>query len=295
MRNTLSRIILLVAILSAGEAAFAQGLIQNTINRFTDPEKGRTVFIEKGYRSIGISGGYRSFNAGGEGIGEGYSILSLLNIGDGSLSMYNVAPSFAFFVANDLSLGVRLDYEGYKLNTDLRANLGEIIDFSGLIDLIDEEDQEMRDEVADVLNMRISSRHMVKNSWGASLALRKYLSFFGSKTFGVFGEARLFGKYGRIKSCPIEATGELVENRMRTSDIFSTGLKFGIGVCFRLRDNSAFTINFPLLGASYNYTQQHKETKTGPSDAHLSQFNVSRDIDLMAIQIGYKHYIKSKK
>ena len=49
--------------------------------------------------------------------------------------------------------------------------------------------------MSSVLNVRVSGRHMVRNAWGESLKLCKYFSFFGSKTFSVFGEARLYGSY----------------------------------------------------------------------------------------------------
>lgn len=305
MRKHLSAILISGAILLASPVLSAQGPIQNTLSRFTDPEKGKTVFIEKGSRALGISGSYRSFNAGGNNVGEGYSILSLLNIGNGKLAMYSVAPKFSYFVADDLSLGVRLGYDGYVLDTDIRANLGEMFDFSGIIEDITSMNGNnsgntndsgiTEEELKDLLNLRISGRHMVSNSWGVSFDVRKYLSFFGSKTFGVFGEARLYGKYGQVKSCPTDKSNVPIQSKMRTSNVYSTGLKLGAGLAVRLRDNSALTISLPLIGASYSYTSQVKETKSGTNNAHMSQFNISREIDFLAIQIGYSRYIKSKK
>lgn len=287
--------LVLLALCLLPVSAMAQGIL----DRFTDPAKGHTVFIEKGNRALGISGSYRSFAAGTDGAG-GYSILSLLNIGDGGFKMYEVTPSFSYFIADDLSLGVRLDYDGYQLDTDLRANLGELFNFSGLLETVDSmhEDGETNlssDDLYDILNVSLSSRHMESNAWGASMALRKYMSFFGSKTFAVFGEVRLYGKYGRVESCPIDELGFMVEERKRTSDVYSAGLKLGAGLCVKLRDNSALSIGIPIIGASYSYTKQHKETKSGPTNAHLSQLNLSRDLDYLALQVGYTHYFTSKK
>ena len=39
----------------------------------------------------------------------------------------------------------------------------------------------------------------------------------------------------------------------------------------------------------------YKETKSGPTNAHMSQFMVSRDLDYLALQVGYTHYVTSKK
>lgn len=276
--------ILCLALCLLSVNALAQGIL----DRFNDPEKGKVVFIEKGNRSIGISGAFRSLNIGGDTAGDGYSVLSLLNIGTGKLSVYNVSPSFAYFVADDLALGLRLDYSGYKLDTDLHLDLREIINLSNLVD-----DPGTQSEVNELLNLRFSSRHMVNNTWGVSMDLRKYLSFFGSKTFAIFGEARLYGKYGILKSSPLDKLGVPVEDKLRRSNTFSTGLKFAAGLLVRLRDNSSFFVSVPLIGASYSYTHQHK-TNTN-NDAHFSNFKVARNIDFLAIQVGYKRFIQSKK
>lgn len=265
--------------------ASAQGIL----NRFDDPEKGKIVFWEKGGRAIGISGAYRCIDAGGEELGDGFSILSMLNIGQGRAFIYNVSPRFSFFVGNDLALGIRLDYSGYTVNTDLRLDLRNVINLQELAG----DDPELKNELNDILNLRISNRHMVNNTWGISTDLRKYISFFGSQTFAIFGEVRLYGNYGRTLSCPVDEQGKRLENKLRTTDNYSAGLKLAAGLCVRLRDNSAVTVSVPLIGASYDYTHQHK-TQTG-NDAHLSNFKLARNVDFLAVQVGYKHYIKSKK
>lgn len=273
--------------------ASAQG-IGGILDRFKDPEKGNSVFISKGHWSWGISGGYRSFAAAGDGVGDGYSVLSLLNIGNGYLKMYNVSPNFSYFVADDLSLGLSLDYSGYAVDTDIRLDFRNIFDLEGMFGgFEDPEDQDSLEDAAAALNVRISGRHMLRNAWGGSFKLRKYLSFFGSKTFAVFGEARLYGNYGQIESCPIDNDGIYVTGKARTSRAIAAGLKLGGGLCIRLRDNSAFTISIPLVGATYQYTIQHKNN-TG-NDAHMASFNVSRELDYLAFQVGYVHYISPKK
>ena len=109
----MKKLFFVLACILLGNAASAQGIL----DRFSDPEKGRTVFIPKGNHAIGIGASYRSFEASGENAGDGYSILSLLNIGDGRLNIWSVSPSLCWFVADDFSLGVRLDYSGYRWDT----------------------------------------------------------------------------------------------------------------------------------------------------------------------------------
>ena len=277
----MKRLLCIAAVVSVTMTAFSQN--SGIMKRFTDPEIGSTVFIEKGNRAINIIGGYRSIKAGGDATGDGYSILSLLNIGDGEYTTYNISPSISFFLKDDVSIDFRLEYSGYKLNADIRADLREILNLSAI------EDEDEREEIGNTLNFHLFGRNISRKSWGTAIALRKYMSFFGSKTIGLFGEARMYGQYSKIESYPLKR-GEQNKDKYRESDVWSGGLKFGAGVCVKLRDNSAITLSIPLLGATYSYTSQYK-TKTD-SRAHLSQFNISRDIDYMAIQIGYSLYLK---
>lgn len=277
----MKRLLCFAAVVSVAMSAFSQN--SGILKRYTDPDIGSTVFIEKGYRSINLVGGYRSIRAGGDATGDGYSILSLLNIGNGEYINYNISPSISFFIKDDLSVDLRLEYSGYKLDADIRADLREILNLESI------DDEEEREEIGDLLNIHLLGRHISRKSWGTAIALRRYLSFFGSKTIGLFGEARLYGEYGQIESYPLRQ-GIENKSKLRNSDIWSAGLKLGAGLCVKLRDNSAITLSIPLLGATYSYTSQYK-TKTD-SRSHLSQFNISRDIDYLAIQIGYSLYLK---
>ena len=279
MKNILSIVLCLLSV-----SASAQGIL----SRFYDPEAEKVVFQEKGSRTIGISGNYRSFDIAGDGVGDGYAVLSLLNIGTGRLSTYKVSPKVSYFVADDLSLGVRLDYSGYTMNSDLRLDLRSAVDVSGIA-----ENPEDEKEIQALLNLRISNRHIVNNTWGVSFTLRKYIPFFGSKTFAVFGEARLYGNYATTLSCPIDEKGSFVVAKQRTNNTINAGLKIAGGLCVRLRGDNALTVSVPLIGATYSNTLQHKNQTN--NNAHLSQFKIARDFDFLGVQVGYMHCIKSKK
>lgn len=280
---------LLIIMLFLAVSANAQvGLLE----RFDDPVIGHTVFVPKGCKSLGISGSYRSIDVGGEKQGDGYYILSLLNIGDGSFSTFEVSPSFSFFVDDDLALGFRIDYSGYKVNTDLKVDLRNFIpDYDDLVSDIFEDS--LRSDLDDLLNLQISGRHLEHHAWGASFVARKYLSFFGSSTIGLFGESRLYGKIGRTTSYPFDSEGYANESKTRTTDSYQAGLKFAAGVAVRLSEGSTLTLSIPLVGATYSYSKQHK-MNTG-NDAYISSFNIARNVDFMGIQVGYSRYIDPKK
>ena len=287
----MKRSIIIVVAALVGLSANAQGLL----DRFTDPEKGRTVFIEQGNHALGISGGYRSFRASGdEDANAGYAFLTLLNIGDGRLQTWGVTPSFSVFVADDVSIGLSLDYNGYLLDTDLNLDFRDIVS-----------------SVNPSMNVKISNRHYLSHSVGASFVVRRYLSFFGSKTFGVFGEGRLFANYTYSTSSPRETK---VANRERMSRGFGVGVKLATGLAVKLRDGSALTLSVPIVGVGWNESTQIKNTliirdqaayEANPNDpaatevsessAHLSSFNASRDLDFLGIKFGYVRYIEPKR
>ena len=282
--------LLTLALLLASVSVYAQGIL----DRFTDPEKGSVVFIEKGYHAFGISGGYRSFNAQGDAdANAGYALLSLINIGDGRFQTWSVTPSFSWFPANDLSLGIGLDYDGYKMDTDLNLDFREILSTTN-----------------PALNVTISNRSILRHSLGASFAARKYMSFFGSKTFAVFGEGRLYANYFYSNSVPRDNTKTF--RRERVSDGIGIGAKIAAGLAVKLRDGSAITISVPIFGVSWSGTNQKKTTisiettqdangnevtqvNQTSSKSFLHQFNASRNTDVLGIKFGYVRYIGPKK
>lgn len=277
-----------LALLLACISAQAQGpLTRYMEGRFGAENK---PFIEKGSHAIGIKGGFRSFSVSGdEATNVGYALLSLLNVGDGKLKVWNVAPRFSTFIADDLSLGVSLHYNGYAVNTNLRLDFRDIINTTN-----------------DVFNVTVSNRSMQHHAGGVSLSLRKYVPFFGSDMLAVFAEGRLQGSYGVTTSAPLDNKDF---NRERLSHAFGVALMACGGAAFKLKDNTAITVSIPLFGLGYNHSIQNRTTTikevdpdTGDetttevrSKAHMSSFNASRQLDLLGIQFGFVRYIKPKK
>lgn len=272
----------------------AQSPIKNIMQRFDDPDRGHTVFIEKGARSMGISGSYRNFRAGGYVDSDGFDVLSLLNMGAGQAHIWTVAPKFNWFLADDFALGVRLDYSGYWINTNLRLDLREMVGrFFEKTEILDPTTEEGK-AALEALNLTISNRHWHKHAGGVSVTARKYLSFFGSKTFAVFGEGRLFGRFGVTTSYPVPDEGE-VPSKMRISRNIGVGLKGAVGLAVKLRDGSMITGSLPIVGLEYSLLIQDKKGSIVENDARLSSFRVARDLDLIGLQIAYSRVIGPKK
>lgn len=275
----MKRLLFAVLAFAVSVHVFAQGPMHNFFQRFEDPEKGKVAYIKKGTKTIGLRGGYRNLNAAGLAGGDGYSVLSLLNIGSGQFQVWNVTPKFDYFVADDFSLGVRLEYSGYLVDTDLKLDFRDIL--GGIFDY-DASDPADAEALA-ALNVQVSSRHMIHHKGGLSLVGRRYLSFFGSSMFAVFGEANLFGSYGVTTSHPRQEN----TTKIRYTNTFQVGLKVAGGLAVRFRDGSTVTASIPLFGAAFTSTAQDKTWLNAHNKARMNAFNVSRSLDFLGLQIGY--------
>jgi hypothetical protein len=279
--------LLLLALVLLPLSAFAQtkNPIDKALSRFIDPNNpDYSAFLAKGGRAIGIGGSYRLFNVDGENPGDGYAILSILNIGEGKLQTWNVSPSFSWFVANDTSLGVRLNYSGYRVDTNIK------LDFRDVLGMEDE-----------MFNVQISNRHMLHHKVGASFTARRYKSLFGSKMLGVFAEGRFFTNYGATISHPVPKEGQEIK-KVRISGTLSIGLEIAAGAAVKLKDNSVFTLSIPIVGVDWKHSHQNKywdvkdaESEKASGSAKMDRFTFSRNIDAMGIQVGYVRYILPKK
>ena len=216
----------------------------------------------------------------------------MLNIGNGQLKVWNVSPNIQYFLSNDLSLGVSLDYTGYAVNTDIRLDLRDIVNSS-----------------SESLNVTLSNRAIQHHALGLSLVMRKYVPLFGSKYVAVFAEGRLQTSYGGTNNRPLDAKDY---NRERVSGVFSVALKAGGGLAIKLKNNNAITVSVPLFGVGYSYTRQEKTTTymqestdasgatvkvpvTEKSRSHMSDFQASRSLDLLGLQFGFVRFIEPKR
>ena len=287
------QILMVVALVFTCATTFAQDPVTRYLEERFDGSQDGKAFVKKGSRSIGIKGGFRSFNASGdESTNTGYALLSMLNIGNGQLKVWNVSPSIQYFLSNDLSLGASLDYTGYAVSTDIRLDLRDIVNSSN-----------------EELNLTLSNRAIQHHALGLSLVMRKYVPLFGSKYVAVFGEGRFQTSYGATSNQPLDVKDY---NRERLSGALSVSLKAGGGLAVKLKNNNAITVSIPLFGIGYSYTSQEKTTTTmqettdasgatvkvpvtEKSRSHMSNFNASRSLDLLGIQFGFVRFIEPKR
>lgn len=131
----------------------------------------RSVFIPKGTVGAGVSFSYNNYSIGNSTDDAGYSMLfSLLQDMHGNMMSFGVAPYVSYFFADNLSVGVRFDYDRSTLGLgNANISLGDAMSFS------------------------LNNFHYFKQSYTGSVTLRNYMPISDSRRFALFTEVRATG------------------------------------------------------------------------------------------------------
>lgn len=179
-------------------------------------------YIPAGSFQFGLFGGYNQFNSGGT---QGATFFGLVNNLNGQISTGNLSLSGAYFVARNMSAGIRFTY----------GNTGIDCDSANLMSL-----------------MQFENQHVNMESFTGALTYRAYLPLFNSKVFALFGEARLNGKMGYTKNYQLQERGKVGTY----ADVYSVSLGLYPGMSFFVTDNVAVEISLPLLEGGYEWNRQ---------------------------------------
>ena len=190
------------------------------------------VFVPKGTVSAGINFSYNTVELGNSADDNGYSMLfGLLGGLHGSMYTFGVAPQVAYFIADNLSLGIRFGYN--------RSYLG-----IGNAQL----------SVSDDIGFGIQNYNVFNHKFNGALTLRYYMPLAQSKRFGVFVEARANGGYGQSKTWK-----DVDGNKYGTyAETRSASLNFIPGICIFATDNVAVEVAIGMLGLEYTKTDQYR-------------------------------------
>ena len=233
------------------------GLAQETFNRgFEGKNK---IFIPKGSLGGGLSASWRNFSLGED---EGYTLISKL-VGDlkGGYRTVSVAPSFEFFLADNLSVVARLDYS--RLDVDL--------DSASL-------------NLSEGLGMDVSGQYYKRQAYSLATGVRYYVPFMGSRIFGWYVEGTLNGGY--VQSMLYEFDGELKQGTYNSH--WKLALRMDPGICFFVHENFDFEVSVGLLDFSWKMTRQNEnQVKTSSGNSLGTGFK----IDLLAIRFGAHFYL----
>lgn len=173
------------------------------------------LFIPKGSWAVGLTVSYGEFST------KDLQILDLLDDIDLGGYMFSVNPYVAYFIRNNLSLGLKIGYSASK---------GDINSFK--ID-IDED-----------MNFNLHDISYKSKSYSAAIAMRQYFGIARQGRFGVFNEVDLLiGSGSSDFTRPYD--GELKTTR---TDMTKLELNFMPGVNVFIIKNVSFNLSFGIFG-----------------------------------------------
>lgn len=250
------------AILSIGALAASETEEAEVFDRGVG--KMNSVFIPKGYVGGGLNFSYRTYDMGNSTNDVGYSMLfSLLSGIQGDMYTLGVAPSVSYFVADNVSIGVRFGYDRTNLNV---GNLGL--------------------SLGDLASLSIQDYHMFKNAYAGALTTRYYMPIANSKRIAMFGELRLSGEYGQ------SVAYQVVDGRNLGTyqDIYGAGINIVPGLCVFATNEVCVEVSMGVLGVNYQYIKQQTNLI---QESVMQQSDASFKINPLSISLGMSFYLPS--
>lgn len=224
--------------------------------------KMNSVFIPKGYIGGGLTFSYKTYDMGNNNGDVGYSMLfSLLSGMKGDMYTLGISPSFSYFVADNLSVGARFDYDRTNLNVD---NLGL--------------------SLGDLASISIKDYHMLKNSYSGAVAMRYYMPIANSKRIAMFGEVRLGFEIGQSVAYSVENG----RNLGTFQDIYGGGLNVVPGLCVFATNNICVEVAVGVLGINYQYVRQETNLL---EESVMHQSGANFKINPLSISLGMSFYL----
>ncbi len=221
-----------------------------------------SVFIPKGSIGSGLSFTYHDYNVGNAANDVGYNMLfSLLKGTKGTMTTFGVSPFVSYFVADNLSIGLRFDYDRTRLNLGYAGlSLMEGMDFS------------------------IQDMNYFKHMYSGALAGRYYMPFGDSKRFAMFAEVQLAGAYGQAEQFKFE--GE--EKYGTYQDITKLSVGLVPGLTAFVTNEVALEVSIGILGFSYEHV---KQVTNQVEVSEMTSSGANYNINLLSINMGMSFYI----
>jgi len=259
--------------LSAAIIMLCTSLAAMAVEKETSPEpfdrgigKANSLFIPKGSVGGGLSVSYSSYQLGNGVDDAGYKMLfSLLDNVQGNLQSFGIAPYLSYFIADNLSLGLRFDYDKSGFNLDgLDLALG------------------------DLMTLNVTDMNYLKQSYSGSVTLRNYMPIADSKRFAMFAELRASGAYAQSESYTVEDGKKYGTYQ----DIYKGSLSVVPGLCCFVTNEAALEVSVGVLG----FTHQKTVQKTNQIEvSQMVQNNASFKINLFSINMGVSIYFQTGK
>lgn len=224
--------------------------------------KPNSVFIPKGTVGAGVSFAYNNYNIGNGVADGGYSMLfSLLGDMHGSMLSFSISPYASYFIKDNLSVGIRFDYDRSRLGVgNLNLSLGDDLTFG------------------------VSDYNYFKHGYTAAVTLRNYMPFANSKRFAMFTELRALGGYAQGESYKIDEGDKFGTYQ----DIYKFELGLVPGLCAFITNEVALEVSVGLLGFNY---QKVIQTTNQVERSEMEKSGANFKINLFSIGFGMSFYI----
>lgn len=228
--------------------------------------KANSLFIPKGTTGVGLSVSYNNYNLGNGNNDAGYRMLfSLIGGVSGSLNTFGIAPQVSYFVADNISIGLKFDYSRTGFN------LGS-----------------MKLALGDALNFGINDVNFLKQGYTGSITLRDYMPIANSKRFAIFAELDVSGTYAQSE----QYTHNADKSKNGTyQDIYKLGLGVIPGIVCFVTNDAAFEVSVGVLGFNYQKTVQ---TTNQVEVSQMTSSNANFKINLLSVSLGWTYYIPSR-
>lgn len=213
-----------------------------------------SLFIPKGTWMGGCSFSYS------EQVNDNYKFLIIKDVKANGYT-FNVSPYSGYFFADNMSVGLRLNYSRSLINIEnLDINLG------------------------DDLSLDIKDFKYLDHSFSAAGYMRTYTGLGDSKIFGLFNELRLSYGYGQGK----DTSG--VGNDMTGTYQNTHRLQIGSapGLTAFVTNNAAVEVSIGIVGLDFKWIDQNNnQVESGYRRTSSANFK----IDIFSINIGMTFYL----
>jgi len=262
----MKRLFITIALLTAGLSSWAAG--DKSASEPFDRGIGRpnSLFIPKGTFCAGLAVSYSNYQLGNGIDDAGYKMMfSLIDNLQGSMQSFGIAPSVSYFISDNLSLGLRFDYDksGFNLNS---------------LDLA----------LGDLMTLNLTDMNYLKQSYSGSVTLRTYMPIASSKRFAMFAELRGTGAYAQSQSYKTEDGRKYGTYQ----DIYKGALSVVPGLCCFVSNEAALEVSVGVLGFTHQKTVQ---TTNQVEVSQMVKNDASFKINLLSISMGVYIYIQTDR
>lgn len=226
----------------------------------------RSIFIPKGEMGLGLSLSYNNLNMGSAAEDAGYRLLfGMLDGIKGSLQSFGISPQISYFVADNISIGLRFDYSKTAFNVG-KLNM----------------------ELGDMLSLNISDKNFRKQGYTGLFTMRNYMPIAGSKRFAIFAEGNIAGSYAQSEAYSHNEEGGKVGTYQ---DIYRLSLGVVPGIICFITNNAAFELSVGVFGFDI---QKTKQITNQVEISEMVTSNANFKINPLSITLGMTYYFSTR-